>query len=417
MKRTLMIFAALALVSLILPACCVPHVEVARVWVATPYEECDLNLQMSELPFDLALNVNRTDRPFGRYDGFNSYRPHVIFRNGSERELSAPINDRPQENYISFNRWTLDGSALLLNKQWEDPQHAMLEEVKREMLLDPVKYRMDILRVTLSGLYKNLTGRNPVSFYNSGVFFWPLNPSRIGFGAIVGKEMRTFLMDSDSGEGKESFTSASGFTYGTDASLDGRSYAFHAGYQVYIGDVETRRERHVETGYRFNFRPTWSPDSEWIAFFCGLNNYVSDICIADRKGENVKVLASRNGYTGVVPVIDGFDFHGGQSDHLVWSKDSRSVIYGALKGDSVELFQKDISTDRVRQLTYSEREGTRNVYPDVSPDGRYLLFHSDREGSRDLYYMDLQSLAMKQVTKLDKGCTSALAKWRPEVRS
>src|SRR5438876_831725 len=73
-----------------------------------------------------------------------------------------------------------------------------------------------------TGATTNLTAIERVSFHNSGLFFWPGDPAKLGFQAIIDGNSHPFRMDRD-GRNKRDLTSDSKeFAYGFGASPDGR---------------------------------------------------------------------------------------------------------------------------------------------------------------------------------------------------
>lgn len=391
-----------------------------REWSFSNYRLCDLKFTdtWSSLSSDLSLTIHRTNLDFGRYDNSNSMRPYLI--SGSTktaRDIGSSLIEVPGQTRVSLDFWSEDGSIAYIFRQWESPENAMWEEFAREMRLTPESYLTDVIGVNLNdGTSLNLTSESRLSHYNLNVFYWPAQPEKIGFHALINGEMRSILVDRD-GKNKVPLVSTSGYSYTTTASKDGTRYAFHVGYKLYLGDAATHREWKVETPCEFNFFPMWAPDSQYVAFLCGTSNKTADVYIVDREGNNVRFLASRNGYAGYVPIFDVYDYHDGSSDYVAWSKDSKFLVYSSqLSNRSVELYRVDITSGTRERLTTTE-PATLNYFPDVSPDGRWLLFASNRTGVRQAYVLDLQSVAHEttQITDLDSGCGVFAPLWRPTV--
>src|SRR5262249_6848811 len=58
--------------------------------------------------------------------------------------------------------------------------------------------------------------------------------------------------------------------HGMSLSPDGKRSAYEdRAYQLYLADGEGSNAKHVETGQRFNFLPSWSPDGAWVLFLAG----------------------------------------------------------------------------------------------------------------------------------------------------
>src|SRR5690606_12787563 len=113
---------------------------------------------------------------------------------------------------------------------------------------------------------------------------------------------------------------------------------YHKDYQIYVADADGANPVHVETGNPFNFVPQWSPDGNWLLFVSG-EHYNCHPYLARPDGTELRKLADRNGYEGVIAFLDVEDFHGGSSDVPVWCKDGRWVYFTAAVEDRVELMR------------------------------------------------------------------------------
>jgi Tol biopolymer transport system component len=203
------------------------------------------------------------------------------------------------------------------------------------------------------------------------------------------------------------------FAYGFSGSPDGKRVAYHKNYQVYIADADGANATLVKTGNPFNFVPTWSPDGKWILFLSG-EHYNCHPHLVRSDGTDLKKLADRKGYKGVIEFLDVVDFHGGSSDTPVWSVDGRSIFYTAQVGKNVELFQTTLE-GKTTQLTESPA-GTLHYHPQPSPDGKWLAYGSKRDGVRQLFVRSLADGSEKQITRLEPGHAAMWPHWRPTSR-
>lgn len=376
--------------------------DLVQAWVKPEVEACELKLsgQIQSLPSDIALSVQRSN--LGRYDGLNSHRPWVIRKDLETKEFGSNLipKDKDGQVIITINNWHPTKDSVLINHTWEDPSHAMLEEARGDIIMSEAHYRSDVLDVELdTNNSTNLTKDSP-SFYNAGAILFG---SKILFTAILDGLGKTWIMNLD-GSGKEPFTLTQGYTYGNSISPDGTKYAFHANYKVFIGDMATKVETQVQTPCNFNFAPKWSNDSSHIMFKCGPSNENPDLYVADRNGQGVRLLASFGGYSSSVPFIDGFDYHGGGSDRIVWSQDG--VIHGKKIGSSIEIVLSKLDGTQIR---LTKTSNTHNSYPQVFSDGQWLLYHSKvGQGPMNLMVMDLNTLEQAQVTDMDQHCNTRM---------
>jgi Tol biopolymer transport system component len=355
----------------------------------------------------------RTDLPGGRAANCFTMRAYVVRADGSgRRELAPQLIGDP---YMStqFVGWSPDGEQVVISSAWESSENAAWEEEHKTFRFTPEGWLLDCFLLSLaSGEVINVTAVDRVSFYNTGVFFWPRDPTRLGFTAMINGEQRPYAMRSD-GTGKHDLSDKPGFTYGFSASPDGARIAYHQNYQVYLADSDGSNALKVETGNSFNFVPLWSPDGQWVEFLSG-EHLRSHPYLVKRDGTGLRKLADRGEYEGVIDFLDVPDFHGGSSDAPCWSADSRWVYYTAKVGEAVELMR--VSLDgQVEQLTHS-KAGVRHYHPEVSPDGQWVLFGSTLDGVRQLYVARADGSEARAITACTPGHAAMWAHWQPGTK-
>ncbi len=250
-----------------------------------------------------------------------------------------------------------------------------------------------------------------VSNYNAGLYFWPGDPNKLGFEAMVGGQSHPFSMDRDGRNKKDLTRGPNGFTYGSSASPDGKQIAYHKDYQVYIADADGSNPRQIKSGQPFNFVPKWSPDGQWLLFLSG-EHYNCHPHVVRRDGTALRKVGDRNGYKGVVNIFDVPDFHGGSSDVPVWSPDGKWIYYSSRVGESIELMRNS-PEGKAQQLTQT-KPGTHNYHPAVSPSGKQLVFGSDRGGMRQLYVMPAEGGQAIAITQVPPGSAAMWAHWQPD---
>lgn len=373
---------------------------------------------LAGLPFDIGVTINRTNLPFGRYDGLASRRPFIIHKDLSlDNRMADFFKDDEGTAGTGFGVFSADGTIAYTQRRYEDPQWAMYEEALGAMdLSDLSKYLIDTYSFNLqTGEVLNLSGgANRISNINQGPILWPKDPTRVVISSVINGVGLPFLTSSTNGAFTQLFA-ADHFSYGLNPSPNGKWYALHSDYKIFIGDTTTQEEWAVPSPYPFNFAPIFSPDSQHIIFSCGQGNPATDYCMADidtnGQGSNVRSIGSKNGYRGANNYVDGDDFHGGGSDNPVWSPDSSSVLYGAMVGSNVELFRAQLNGTRA-QFTFTQTIGAENYNPVLSPDTQTLMYISKRLGQRNIFIMDMTTKIETQVTNLDAGCGTLYPTWR-----
>jgi len=353
----------------------------------------------------------QTNLPGGRHANVRTMRAVVVKADGSRRKLLAAELANQADSWTQFAGWSPDGKVAVVGRGWQSPENARWEEDHKTFRFTRTGWLYDSYLVDLAtGKADNVTAVERVSFYNSGLFFWPSEPTKLGFTALIDGNSHPFRMDRD-GRNKTDLTKASKeFAYGFSGSRDGKRIAYHKNYRVYLADADGANARLVDTKKPFNFGPTWSPDGQWVLFLAG-EHYNCHPHIVRADGSDLKKLADRAGYRGVTEFLDVFDFHGGSSDTPVWSADGKSVFYTAQVDKSVELFRIALAGNP-EQLTKSAA-GTFHYHPQPSADGKSLLYGSKRAGVRQLYVMRLADRQERRITDLQVGHGAMWAHWQP----
>jgi Tol biopolymer transport system component len=256
-----------------------------------------------------------------------------------------------------------------------------------------------------------MTAIDRVSFHNTGLFFWPRDPSQLGFQALIDGNSHPFRMDTGGKHKRDLTRDSKEFAYGFSASPDGRRIAYHKNYQVYLADFDGTHAEKIETGHPFNFVPQWSPDGGHLLLLSG-EHYNCHPYVVRADGTGLRKLADRGGYRGVIEFLDVPDFHGGSSDVPVWAADGKSIFYTANVDGNVELFGVTLEDAASQRLTHAP-EGSLHYHPAPAPDGKRLLFGSKREGVRHLYTMSLDDRSERRLTHHTKGHAAMWPHWRP----
>ena len=353
----------------------------------------------------------RTNLPGGRHANVTTMRAVVVRADGSGRRALAAELTRQRHSWTQFAGWSPDGRLAILGRCWESPENGKWEEEHKTFRFTADGWLCDCYLLDLArGKPANVTAVERVSFYNSGLFYWPRDPTKLGFQALIGGNSHPFRMDRD-GKNKQDLTKGSKeFAYGFSASPDGKRVAYHKSYRVFVADADGSRAAEVKTGKPFNFVPQWSAGGAWLLFLAG-EHYDCHPHVVRADGSGLKKLADRGGYRGVVEFLDVPDFHGGSSDVPAWAADGRAVFYTARVGRSVELFRVALGGKRER-LTETPA-GSLHYHPQPSPDGRWLAYGSQRGGVRQLYVRRLADGKEWRVTDLKPGHAAMWPHWQP----
>lgn len=352
----------------------------------------------------------RTDLP-GRHANLVTMRATVVRGDGAGRRLVADELSRQPNSWTQFAGWSPDGRLAVIGRGWESPENGRWEEEHKNFRFTPEGWLYDMNLVDLvSGEAKNLTAIDRVSFYNTGLFFWPGDPKRLGFQALIDGNSHPFRMERDGSKKTDLTGESKEFAYGFSASPDGRRIAYHQGYQVVIADKDGANVKKVETSQPFNFAPQWSSDGRHLLFVSG-EHYNCHPHVVKADGSGLRKLADRGGYRGVVEFLDVPDFHGGSSDIPIWAPDGKSVFFTAQTGTAVELYR--IALDGPSERLTNTPEGSLHYHPQPSPDGRWLIFGAKRDGVRQLYVLRLEDKSEYRLTNLARGHAAMWPHWQP----
>jgi Tol biopolymer transport system component len=353
----------------------------------------------------------RTNLPGGRHVNVVTMRAVVVNTDGTGRRVLAEELTREPNTWTQFAGWSPDGRLAILGRGWESPENGRWEEEHKTFRFTRDGWLYDSYLLDLkTGRAINLTAVERVSFHNTGLFFWPGDPNRLGFQALIDGNSHPFRMDRDGRNKRDLTRDSKEFAYGFSVSPDGKRIAYHKSYQVYLANADGSDARHVQTGRPFNFVPQWSPDGSEVLFLSG-EHYNCHPYVVRADGSGLRKLADRGGYKGVIDFLDVPDFHGGSSDVPVWSADGRAVFYTAQVGRNVELF-------RVSRAGKSERltdtpAGSLHYHPQPSRDGKWLVYGSKRDGVRQLYLMRLDGKRERRLTDLAAGRAAMWPHWQP----
>jgi TolB protein len=359
----------------------------------------------------IGYTQHRTNLPGGRHANVCTSRAMLVRADGTQLQtIGSELADIPGA-WTQFAGWSPDGRTAVVLRGWESAENAQWEEEHKTFRFTPEGWLVDSFLVDMaSRKAQNVTAVDRVSFYNSGLFFWPADPSKLGFTALIDGNSQPFRMDRDGRNKTDLSKDSNGFSYGFSSSPDGSRISWHENYQISLADADGSNRIHVQTGHPFNFAPSWSPDGKWLLFVSG-EHYNCHPHIVKADGTGLKKLVDRGGYRGVTQFLDVPDYHDGSSDVPVWAADGQSVFCTATISGSVELLRVTLA-GRISQLTHSA-EGTSHYHPKPSPDGQWLVYGSNRNGIRNLYVMQLADGKEHPLTNVPAGHAAMHAWWQP----
>jgi TolB protein len=361
--------------------------------------------------YQIGYTEYRTNLPGGRHANIATQRTYVINADGSDRHEVAHELIRDQNTWNQFTGWSPDGRTAIVGNGYNTPENAAWEEAHHDFRFS-MGWLYDCYLLDMpTGQTINVSAPERVSNYNGSLAYWPGNPNKLLAGALINGVNHPISMDLDGRNKRDLTGSSSGFTYGAQVSPDGTRIAYHSDYQVFMANADGSNPVLVNTGNNFNFMPRWSSNGQWLEFLSG-EHYNCHPYVVRSDGLELRKLADRNGYQGVVPILDVPDFHGGSSDWPMWSPVENTVYYTAQVGLCVELMQVALD-GTTTQLTHSTTPGTLNYLPTPSPDGKWILYGSNATGTRQLYVMPAEGGQPVQITNVTSGSGAMFGYWNP----
>ena len=335
----------------------------------------------------------------------------VIELDGTDKRELAPHLAETPDTWTQFSGWSPDGSIAIIGNGWQDPENATWEEEHKTFRMEPGKWQYDSWLLDIAqGELTNVTQVERVSHYNAASF--APNGKKLLMTSLVNGTSKPYIMELDGSKKTDVSGGSNGFTYGFNASPDGKRVCYHENYQVYLANADGSDKTHIDTGHPFNFAPTWSPDGNGLLFVSG-EHYNCHPHVVRADGSGLRKIADRAGYRGATEFLDVPDFHGGSSDTPVWSSDGKSIYFTAKVDSRIELFRATLDGANER-LTFSNA-GTTHYHPRPSPDGRLLLYGSKRDGVRNLYVRNLSTNSERPITRLATGHAAMWPHWQPHT--
>lgn len=163
-----------------------------------------------------------------------------------------------------------------------------------------------------------------------------------------------------------------------------------------------------ENSGRINVSPSLSPNGKYVIFLSEKDLFSTDLFVADaRTGDIVSKLVSLTKDGGL--------------DHLnllestgAWSPNGREYAVIAFKKGKNILIIKDVESGKT-QKTYEIDEVPAFSYPTWSPDGKKIVVTGLVQGQVDLYQFDLKSEKVTQLT--DDIYSEVMSSYSPDGQS
>ena len=207
------------------------------------------------------------------------------------------------------------------------------------------------------------------------------------------------------------------------------------GKEIFTCDFDGKEIRQETFHNSISLSPSWSSDSEWLAyvsykngkpdiFIINLNDKIGSII--DKKGMSI----SPDWMPGNLILAASLSFSGDQEIYLLtkkgeiikritknlgidvspqFSPDGKKIVFTSKRTGQPQLYVQDIDLNRVERLTF---EGEYNTSPAWSPDGSKIAYVSMNKRNTNIYVMDFKTKDIAQLTRNSKENESPA--WAPD---
>ncbi|HVU30542.1 MAG TPA: hypothetical protein VHE36_09095 [Sphingomicrobium sp.] len=167
--------------------------------------------------------------------------------------------------------------------------------------------------------------------------------------------------------------------------------------QMFIADVDGRRERQLTRDSADIEDPAWSPDGKQVAYV-RLDGQRNSLHVRNVDGTGDRKL----GGPTQSPI------------HPAWMPDGRSILYctnddlDPPRKNAAEIYQVDVATGKVSTII----SGGVNTYPVPSPDGKRIAFRKMLGVNSELFVANVDGSGLKNLT--DHPAFEGWPAWSPD---
>jgi len=263
----------------------------------------------------------------------------------------------------------------------------------------------------------NPDGSNPVNLSNDsdydGSATWSPDGTKIAFVTDRDGDHEIYVMNAD-GTGQTNLTANPDSDTFPVWSPDGAYIAFQTdresigpilsvdpkiilpsyNVEVFVMNADGSGQTNVSNHPAWDGFPTWSEDSDQIAFESERDDESGIILLG------LGLVLDGLGHEIYVVDVDGTDLtnltNSPEDDqHPVWSPTDERIVFESERDGNREIYAMNADGSGQTRLT---NNGAGDSYPTWSPDGEWITFHSDRDGNLEIYKMREDGLAVSRLT-------------------
>jgi TolB protein len=183
------------------------------------------------------------------------------------------------------------------------------------------------------------------------------------------------------------------FSSNRDGDRTSATFAQRSAQEIYIADYDGANQRRVTVNRNLNITPSWSPDSQAIAY----TSYVSGF-------PDISVSWI---YKGILkrPAKGSFS---NQNTLPSFSPDGTRIAFSSNRDGNNEIYVMNVDGSGVRRITNHPGIDTT---PTWSPSGTHIAFVSERSGSPNIWRVD--ALGLERPVKLTSESWVDRPTWSP----
>lgn len=151
--------------------------------------------------------------------------------------------------------------------------------------------------------------------------------------------------------------------------------------QIYLSNVEEPEAQRLTVGGYVAGPPAWSPDGEWIAF-----------ALTDKEGSGIGISLRNPGGVNQIALTDGPDFN------PTWSPDSDRIAFQSSRNGNYDIYVIDITEDFTGQPRRITTNSAPDYSPTWSPDGDLIAFISERNDNPEIYVTEPDGTIVTRLT-------------------
>jgi Tol biopolymer transport system component len=248
-------------------------------------------------------------------------------------------------------------------------------------------YTLDIDRGVLVNLSRN-------HLENLGLV-WSPDGGRIAFQTYVLPQgiHDVYLMNADGSHPHPLRSNNSDIRQGLSWSPNGKQLAYYAptrykgGSDIYVMNVDGSDIHNITDDSLANLNPAWSPDGQQLAFTSFEDNNW-EIYVTEIGPQPVTLVVQRSRFHRLT-------YNNTNDFKPTWSPDGQKLAFVSERDGNMEIYLMDADGSHIRRLTY---DAAADSSPNWSSDGSEIVFVSNRHRNGEIFVMTADGSNVRRLT-------------------